>query len=132
MMKSVWTAIEIELESELINTGHMTALLMKQLFQQAEKVHMRMTPQINEIENKLVIRSLWAEISCIVGEVTLPNIDVFLKKWLLMNSNRLDKKIQQGNALNQLPLLDQEKQLYYKKYRCYYCYLIIIIMCVGD
>ncbi|XP_003387511.1 PREDICTED: leucine zipper transcription factor-like protein 1 [Amphimedon queenslandica] len=60
MVSGIWTAIEVDLEAELINSSHMSAILMRQLFQQAERVHMRMQPQIAEIENKVVLEEMAA------------------------------------------------------------------------
>lgn len=52
MITGLWTAMEVDLKDELISTSHMTAVLLQQLFQQAEKVHMKMQPKVAEIENK--------------------------------------------------------------------------------
>lgn len=51
MVMGIWTAIQADLEAELINSSHVSALLLRQLFQQAEKVYVKMQPQIAELDS---------------------------------------------------------------------------------
>jgi hypothetical protein len=52
MFTAVWKAIEADLEAELINSSHVSAILIQQLFQQAENVHLKMQPRIALLEDK--------------------------------------------------------------------------------
>ncbi|OAF65719.1 hypothetical protein A3Q56_06570, partial [Intoshia linei] len=41
-----------ELEGELINSAHMDVLLLRQLFIQAEKCHLKLNADISQLENR--------------------------------------------------------------------------------
>ncbi|XP_071492928.1 leucine zipper transcription factor-like protein 1 [Diadema antillarum] len=47
-----------EVESELINTSHTNVLLLRQLFQQAEKWHLKLQADISELENRELIEMI--------------------------------------------------------------------------
>lgn len=52
ILTSLCKVVCAEIESELITTSHMNVLLLKQLFSQAEKWHLRLQPDMSELENK--------------------------------------------------------------------------------
>ena len=55
MLSGMWSVMEADLEAELISSSHMSALLLQQLFQQADHVHLKMKLNVAELENKLVL-----------------------------------------------------------------------------
>ena len=54
MLDGMWSAVKSDVETELISSSHMSALLLQQLLQQADEVHLRMNVSVAELENKLV------------------------------------------------------------------------------
>ena len=52
MLDSMWSAVKSDVEIELINSSHLSALLLQQLLQQADEVHLRMKVNVAELENK--------------------------------------------------------------------------------
>jgi leucine zipper transcription factor-like protein 1 len=48
--------VQADVETELINSTHMTILLLKQLFEQAEKWHLRLQADLSELENRYVMK----------------------------------------------------------------------------
>lgn len=55
MLDGLCAVVRGEVESELINTAHKNTLLLRQLFCQAEKWHLKLQADISELEN----RYLW-------------------------------------------------------------------------
>ena len=55
MLDGLLSVVRSEVESELINTSHTNILLLRQLFQQAEKWHLKLQADISELENRLTI-----------------------------------------------------------------------------
>ena len=53
MLDGLLSVVRSEVESELINTSHTNILLLRQLFQQAEKWHLKLQADISELENRL-------------------------------------------------------------------------------
>ncbi|PAA63017.1 hypothetical protein BOX15_Mlig011437g4 [Macrostomum lignano] len=47
--------VRTEVEAELINGAHTNILLLRQLFQQAEKWHLRLSADVSELENKALL-----------------------------------------------------------------------------
>ncbi len=54
MLDGMWSAVKSDIETELISSSHLSALLLQQLLQQADEVHLRMKVNVAELENKLV------------------------------------------------------------------------------
>ena len=54
ILDGLLTIVRGEVESELINTAHTNVLMMRQMFQQAEKWHLKMSADISELENRYV------------------------------------------------------------------------------
>lgn len=54
MLDSLCGVLKADVDSDLINTSHTNALLLRQLFQQAEKWHLKLQANITEIEDKSV------------------------------------------------------------------------------
>ena len=54
MLDGLLTVVRGEVDSELIHTGHTNVLLLMQLFQQAEKWHLKLQADISELENRSV------------------------------------------------------------------------------
>ena len=54
MVASMWSAVLADVEAELISSTHMSALLLQQLYAQAEKVHLKLQSRVADIENKWV------------------------------------------------------------------------------
>ena len=52
MLDGLLTVVRSEVESELINTAHTNVLMMRQMFQQAEKWHLKLQADISELENR--------------------------------------------------------------------------------
>lgn len=46
------------MESELLNTAHTNVLLLRQLFQQAEKWHLKLQADISELENRELLEQI--------------------------------------------------------------------------
>ena len=54
MLDGLLAVVRGEVESELINTSHTNILCMRQMFQEAEKWHLKLAADISELENRLV------------------------------------------------------------------------------
>ena len=52
MLDGLLTVVRGEVEGELINTAHTNVLLLRQVFQQAEKWHLKLQADISELENR--------------------------------------------------------------------------------
>ena len=52
MLNGLLSVVRGEVESELINTAHTNVLLLRQVFQQAEKWHLKLQADISELENR--------------------------------------------------------------------------------
>lgn len=50
--------IKTDVDQELMNTSHMNALLLVQLFQQAEKWHLKLQADISELENRELLEQM--------------------------------------------------------------------------
>ena len=48
-------AVKADVESELISTSHTNVLLLRQVFAQAEKYHLKLQVNISELENRYVV-----------------------------------------------------------------------------
>ncbi|XP_038078645.1 leucine zipper transcription factor-like protein 1 isoform X2 [Patiria miniata] len=58
MLDGLEAVVRGEVESELINTAHTNVLLLRQLFQQAEKWHLKLIADISELENRELIEMI--------------------------------------------------------------------------
>lgn len=58
MLDGLLAVVRGEVESELINTSHTNILCMRQMFQQAEKWHLKLAADISELENKELLESI--------------------------------------------------------------------------
>lgn len=58
MLDGLLSVVRGEVESELINTSHTNILCMRQMFQQAEKWHLKLAADISELENKELLESI--------------------------------------------------------------------------
>lgn len=54
MLDSLLTVVRSEVDNELNHTAHTNILLLVQLFQQAEKWHLKLQADISELENRSV------------------------------------------------------------------------------
>ena len=54
MLDELHAVVKGELESELMNSSHTNVLLLRQLFSQAEKWHLKLQADISELENRYV------------------------------------------------------------------------------
>ena len=59
MLDGLLAVVRGEVESELINTAHTNVLLLRQVFIQAEKWHLKLQADISELENRSVGFLLW-------------------------------------------------------------------------
>ena len=59
MLDGLLAVVRGEVESELINTSHTNVLLLRQVFIQAEKWHLKLQADISELENRFVGCPLW-------------------------------------------------------------------------
>ncbi len=55
MLNGMWSAVKSEIQTELMSSAHLSTLLLQQLLQQADEVHLRMKINVAELENKLVL-----------------------------------------------------------------------------
>ena len=62
MLDSLLSVVRGEIDNELNHTAHTNILLLVQLFQQAEKWHLKLQADISELENRLV-SSVWTKMS---------------------------------------------------------------------
>lgn len=60
MLDGLLSIVRGEVESELINTSHTNVLLMRQVFQQAEKWHLKLQADISELENRYAIQDMYS------------------------------------------------------------------------
>jgi len=58
MLDSLLSVVRGEVDNELDHTAHTNILLLVQLFQQAEKWHLKLQADISELENRSFIASL--------------------------------------------------------------------------
>lgn len=58
MLDGLLTVVRSEVESELINTAHTNVLMMRQMFQQAEKWHLKLQADISELENRQLLEQI--------------------------------------------------------------------------
>ncbi|KAK7092935.1 leucine zipper transcription factor-like protein 1 [Littorina saxatilis] len=58
MLDGLLTVVRSEVESELINTAHTNVLMMRQMFQQAEKWHLKLQADISELENRELLEQI--------------------------------------------------------------------------
>ncbi|EDO45778.1 predicted protein, partial [Nematostella vectensis] len=58
MLDGLCAVVRGEVESELINTSHTNVLLLRQLFSQAEKWHLKLQADISELENRELIEEI--------------------------------------------------------------------------
>lgn len=58
MLDGLLTVVRSEVESELINTAHTNVLMMRQMFQQAEKWHLKLGADISELENRELLEQI--------------------------------------------------------------------------
>ncbi|CAD5112089.1 DgyrCDS1330 [Dimorphilus gyrociliatus] len=58
MLDGLLVVIRGEMESELLNTAHTNVLLLRQLFQQAEKWHLKLQADISELENRELLEQI--------------------------------------------------------------------------
>ncbi|XP_032218261.2 leucine zipper transcription factor-like protein 1 isoform X2 [Nematostella vectensis] len=58
MLDGLCAVVRGEVESELINTAHTNVLLLRQLFSQAEKWHLKLQADISELENRELIEEI--------------------------------------------------------------------------
>ncbi|XP_054751434.1 leucine zipper transcription factor-like protein 1 [Lytechinus pictus] len=58
MLDGLEAVVHSEMELELINTSHTNVLLLRQLFQQAEKWHLKLQADISELENRELIEMI--------------------------------------------------------------------------
>ncbi|CAC5395623.1 LZTFL1 [Mytilus coruscus] len=58
MLDGLLAVVRGEVESELINTSHTNILCMRQMFQQAEKWHLKLAADISELENKDLLENI--------------------------------------------------------------------------
>ena len=54
MLDSLCGAVTADVGSELINSHHTSALLLRQLLQQADKWYLQMTADISAMENRYI------------------------------------------------------------------------------
>lgn len=52
MLTNLLISVQGELEAELINSAHTNVLLLRQMFIQAEKWHLKLSADISELENR--------------------------------------------------------------------------------
>lgn len=55
MLNNLLISVSSELEAELINSAHTNVLLLRQMFMQAEKWHLKLSADISELENREIL-----------------------------------------------------------------------------
>ncbi len=55
MLDSLCGVLKADVDSDLLNSSHTNVLLLRQLFQQEDKWHLKLQANIAEIEDKWVI-----------------------------------------------------------------------------
>ncbi|ESO86837.1 hypothetical protein LOTGIDRAFT_128288, partial [Lottia gigantea] len=58
MLDGLLAVVRGEVESELINTAHTNVLMMRQMFQQSEKWHLKLQADISELENRNLLEQI--------------------------------------------------------------------------
>ena len=58
MLDGLQAIVKGAVESELVNAAHTNVLLLRQLFGQAEKWHLKLQADISELENRYVDTSI--------------------------------------------------------------------------
>ncbi|KAF6022916.1 LZTFL1 [Bugula neritina] len=58
MLDGLLTVVRGEVDEELLNTSHTNVLLLRQLFQQAEKWHLKLQADISELENRELLEKI--------------------------------------------------------------------------
>lgn len=58
MLDGLLTVCRSEMESELLNSGHTSVLLMRQMLTQAEKWHLKLDADISELENRELLEQI--------------------------------------------------------------------------
>ncbi|KAK6182659.1 hypothetical protein SNE40_010291 [Patella caerulea] len=58
MLDGLLSVVRGEVESELINTAHTNVLMMRQMFQQSEKWHLKLQADISELENRDLLEQI--------------------------------------------------------------------------
>ncbi|XP_067931282.1 leucine zipper transcription factor-like protein 1 [Watersipora subatra] len=58
MLDGLLVVVRGEVDDELLNTSHTNVLLMRQLFQQAEKWHLKLQADISELENRELLEKI--------------------------------------------------------------------------
>eukprot|EP00118_Oscarella_pearsei_P000861 m.5985 g.5985 ORF g.5985 m.5985 type:complete len:303 (+) comp14637_c0_seq2:355-1263(+) len=58
MMNGLCVVLKGDVESELIHTSHTNVLLLRQVFQQAEKWHLKLNADVSELENQDLIAEI--------------------------------------------------------------------------
>ena len=66
MLDGLLSVVRGEVESELINTAHTNVLLLRQVFIQAEKWHLKLQADISELENRFVRLTWWVQMLHII------------------------------------------------------------------
>jgi len=60
MLETLLKSVHNEIESELLNSSHTSALLLKQLLTQAEKWHLKLDCDVSELENRDLLEQIAA------------------------------------------------------------------------
>ncbi|KAK7872196.1 hypothetical protein R5R35_001756 [Gryllus longicercus] len=58
ILNGLCKVVQTDIETDLINTCHSNVLLLKQLFKQAEKWHLRLQADLSQLENKEMLESI--------------------------------------------------------------------------
>ncbi|XP_014680322.1 PREDICTED: leucine zipper transcription factor-like protein 1, partial [Priapulus caudatus] len=58
MLAGLQAVVRGEVETELLNMAHTNALLLRQLFNQAEKWHLKLQADISELENRDLLEAV--------------------------------------------------------------------------
>ena len=58
MLDGLLTVVRSDVDEELLNTSHTNVLLLRQLFQQAEKWHLKLQADISELENRELLEKI--------------------------------------------------------------------------
>ncbi|ELT99246.1 hypothetical protein CAPTEDRAFT_2656 [Capitella teleta] len=58
MLDGLLAVVHGEVETEFINTAHTNILLLRQLFQQAEKWHLKLNADVSELENRELLEKI--------------------------------------------------------------------------
>ena len=65
MLDSLLSVVRGEVDNELNHTAHTNILLLVQLFQQAEKWHLKLQADISELENRFVHGFFFLVVACV-------------------------------------------------------------------